>query len=82
MKVIPHPKLKRDYAGKNVRILRDVRNGFGTIKAGSIAIVTSQSPKGSNLRFISCTACGSTPSISQIKHDDIEFVELEQGDIG
>ena len=74
-KVIPHPKLKRDYTGKRVRTLRELRNGWGIIPAGSLAVIDHQSPKGSSLIFEACNCCAVKPIISAISAGDIEFVE-------
>lgn len=75
LKVVPHPKLKRDYAGKRVRTLREFRNGWGVIPVGSLAVIDHQSPKGSSLVIDTCSCCGLKPVISAIKASDIEFVE-------
>ncbi|MBX8557048.1 hypothetical protein K5D43_21465 [Pseudomonas cichorii] len=75
LKVIPHPKLKRDYAGKRVRTLRDLSNGWGIIPAGSLAVIQLQSPKGSSLMVDACSCCGMKPIISAVNAGDIEFVE-------
>lgn len=74
-KVVPHPKLKRDYTGKRVRILRDLRNGMGVITSRSLALIKSQSPKGSSLELDACGHCGFKPIISAIQPTDIEFLE-------
>ena len=73
--VVPHPKLKRDYTGKRVRILRDLRNGMGVITSRSLALIKSQSPKGSSLELDACGHCGFKPIISAIQPTDIEFLE-------
>ncbi|WP_338924462.1 hypothetical protein V0M98_33140 (plasmid) [Pseudomonas silesiensis] len=73
--VVPHPKLKRDYPGKYVRTLLDLRNGMGVIPAGSLALIDHQSPKGSSLLLNACSCCGFKPIINAIQANDIEFVE-------
>jgi hypothetical protein len=75
MDVVKHPKLKRDYPGKRVRTLSDLKNGLGIIPAGSLALIKSQSPKGSSLEIDTCGHCGFKPIISAIQPADIEFVE-------
>ncbi|WP_439125957.1 MAG: hypothetical protein ACNJA3_29045 (plasmid) [Pseudomonas rhizophila] len=75
LKVVPPPKLKRDYTGKRVRTLREFRNGWGIIPSGSLAVIDHQSPKGSSLVIDTCSCCGLKPIISSIKASDIEFVE-------
>lgn len=75
MAVVPHPKLKRNYTGKRVRILRDLRNGMGVIPSRSLALIKSQSPKGSSLELDACGHCGFKPIISAIQPTDIEFLE-------
>lgn len=77
IQVVPHPKLKRDYAGKRVRTLREFRNGWGVIPAGSLAVIDHQSPKGSSLVVDCCSCCGLKPIISSIKASDIEFIQCE-----
>jgi hypothetical protein len=75
MKVVPHPKLKRDFPGKRVRTLHDLKNGMGVIPAGSLALINNQSPKGSSLVVDACGHCGYKPIISAIQPADIEFLE-------
>jgi hypothetical protein len=74
-RVVPHPKLKRDYTLKKVRTLRELTNGWGTIPVGSIATITLQSPKGSTLKVEPCECCNLKAIISAIAPDDIEFIE-------
>ncbi|MCF5371994.1 hypothetical protein GIW05_00540 [Pseudomonas syringae] len=75
LKVVKHPRLKREYTGKRVRTLREFRNGWGIIPAGSLAVIDHQSPKGSSLLIDTCSCCGVKPIISAIQASDIEFIE-------
>jgi hypothetical protein len=74
-KVVPHPKLKRDYKGKRVRTLKELQNGWGIIPAGAIATIDYQGPKGSSLTIDPCNCCGVKAVISGIQSGDIEFIE-------
>lgn len=73
--VVPHPRLKRDYTGKRVRTLRELRNGWGIVPVGSYAVIDHQSPKGSSLVIDACSCCALKPVISGIQASDIEFIE-------
>ena len=73
--VIPHPKLKRDYKGQRVRTTTEMTNAWGTIPAGSLALIAEQTPKGSTLVIDACSCCGLKARMSAIKPDDIVFVE-------
>ncbi len=75
LQVVAHPRLKRDYTGKRVRTVRELTNGWGTIPAGSVAMIDVQSPKGSKLVFEQCTCCGMKAIVSHVSASDIEFVE-------
>lgn len=77
--VVPHPKLKREYEGRTVRTTRELKNGWVIIPAGSVAVITIQSPKGSELTFNPCGCCGVRPIISHVGMDDIEFIEPVAG---
>lgn len=73
--VVPHPKLKRDYPGRTVRLTRELANGYVVLPKGTVAVVTSQSPKGSTLTCEACKCCGMKAIISAISAEDIEFIE-------
>ena len=73
--VVPHPKLKRDYKGRRVRTLKDLKNGWGIIPAGALASIDYQGPTGSSLIIDPCSCCGVKAIISAIQASDIEFVE-------
>ncbi|MBB4861595.1 hypothetical protein HNP46_000406 [Pseudomonas nitritireducens] len=73
--VVPHPKLKREYVGRLVRTTKELRNGWGSIPAGTVATVTSQSPKGSFIEAEPCGCCGIKAFMSYLGVDDIEFIE-------
>lgn len=72
------PKLKRDYKGRTVRLLRAVSNGYFTLPAGVIATIIGQGPKGSTLACETCSCCGIKARISGIHPEDIEFIEIGQ----
>lgn len=74
-RVVPHPKLKREYVGRRVRTLRPFSNGWGVIPSGSLATVRAQNNKGSELISDACPCCGLQAKISAIGVEDIEFVE-------
>jgi len=73
--VMPVPRLKRDYEGKNIRLTSDISNGFGDMKAGAIGTITSQGPKGSSIDFERCASCGCRYSVSAVR-TGFEFVEI------
>ncbi|MFM2588196.1 hypothetical protein [Vibrio sp. TBV020] len=75
IKVIPHPKLKRDYTGRTIRTVRTLKNGWGEIPSGSIGVIRHQSPKGSSIEFDLCSCCTVKPTISGVTMDDIEFLQ-------
>ena len=75
LRVVPHPKLKRDYRGRRVRTVREMSNGWGTIPAGALATIAEQGPKGSLLLCDACGCCGLKARISAVQPADIEFVE-------
>lgn len=77
--VVPHPKLKREYEGRTVRTTRELKNGWGIIPSGTVAVITNQSPKGSTLTANQCSCCGARPTISRVGMDDIEFIEPVAG---
>ena len=77
-KVVPHPKLKRDYRGRLVRLTRDIANGLGKLPVGAVGIIETQSPKGSAFLGQPCPHCGLQMRVSRLSVDDIEFVESIQ----
>ncbi|AQH05682.1 hypothetical protein A9R05_42450 (plasmid) [Burkholderia sp. KK1] len=79
-KVVPHPRLKRDYTGRTVRLTRDLSNGWGVIPSGAIATIEVQNNKGSTLLCAPCLCCGLKARISAIQPGDIEFVERITGE--
>lgn len=74
-KVIPHPKLKRDYKGKTIRTLVNLQNGYVSIPKGSIGVIVIQSPIGSEITFNPCSCCGMKARIRRIGMNDFEFIE-------
>lgn len=73
--VVKHPKLKRDYIGRQVRTKRDMRNSMVTIPKGSIAVVKWRPRTGAELTCEPCGCCGLMANISGIQDHDIEFIE-------
>lgn len=74
-RVVPHPKLKRDFVGRTVRTKRDMRNGMATIPKGTIATIKGRSRVGAELTSAKCECCGLHANISRIGDHDFEFVE-------
>ena len=75
LKVVPHPKLKRDFRGRTVRTTRTITNGYVTIPEGAKATISGQTSRGSTLTFAACSGCGMRPIVSHVAPADIEFVE-------
>lgn len=75
MRVVPHPKLKRDYPGRRVRTTAPIQSGRFIVPAGSLAVIGSQNNKGSELTFDPCPCCGIQARVTAVPADDIEFVE-------
>lgn len=73
--VVPHPKKKGDYKGRLVRTKIAMKNGWGEIPPGTIATITSQSPKGSSIEAVACDCCGMKAIMSRIGAEYIEFIE-------
>lgn len=74
-KVVPHPKLKRDYVNRKVRTTRELSNGYGVVPIGSIATINNQSPTGSTLFFEKCSCCSVAMKMLRVCKQDIEFIE-------
>lgn len=77
IKVIPHPKLKRDYKGKRVRLIKAISNAFVCVPSGKVATIIEQSPKGSYLKFDACECCSINAQISSVPSTAFEFIEEE-----
>lgn len=77
-KVVPHPKLKRDYRGRVVRLTRNMANGFGKLPAGAVGIIEAQNNKGSEFLGEPCEYCGVCMRVSRLSVSDIEFLESIQ----
>ncbi len=77
--VIKIPKLKRDYVGKRVRLLRDVETGAVGIPAGSLGEVTGYTTgrRACRIRIDKCECCGVAPFVTGLQptEGDFEFVE-------
>lgn len=78
-RIVPTPKLKRDYYGKTVRTLRPMNNGYTCTPAGSIALVVGTA-NSIGLIFSKCPHCGVQTKISKVNSRDLEFIELEAKD--
>ncbi len=75
IKVVPHPKLKRDYKDKRIRTKRKLSNHYFEIEAGALGTITNQSNKGSYITFDACECCKASPHISGVDMHSIEFIE-------
>lgn len=70
---VKKPKLKRDWKGRKVRTLRDLRNGWGVIPAGTVFEVR-ENWAGLNLLGDRCTCCGLRASINRVPEHDVELL--------
>lgn len=69
------PKLKRDYSGAKVRTLRDLKNGWCSVQAGTVMTVSNWSG-GLFLWGEPCGCCGVRVSMSKVPLSDVELIEL------
>lgn len=76
IRVVSHPKLKRDYIGRTVRAAVEMSNSYITIPAGKVGKVEYQGPRGSTLEFEACQCCGIKARITGVPAHEIEFVEI------
>lgn len=67
------PKLKRDWRGRLVRTLKEMRNGWGVIPAGTVLTV-DENRAGLRLSGESCATCGMQPTINRVREHDITLL--------
>jgi len=65
------------WTGKKVRTLRDMSNGWLTIKAGTICIIKRKFA-GFALETERCLTCGVAIKISRVQPCDVELVEMRK----
>ena len=70
------PKLKRDWAGRRVRALRELRNGLMVIPAGAILTV-DRWHCGLSLTGEPRACCGIRPLMSRVMPLDVELLPKE-----
>lgn len=73
--IVKAPKLKRDWKGKKIRLIKPINSQQYRVPAGAIGTITIQSPKGSRLEFKSCPHCGVEPIIIHVGAENFEFIE-------
>ena len=78
--VVPHPKLKRDYKGRMVRLTQNVANSLGKLPAGAVGFIELQSHKGSRFLSEPCSHCGFQMRVSELSVHHIEFIEPIQSE--
>ena len=69
----PGSKLVGDWKGMRVRSTRELRNGWGSMPAGSFFRVT-HATAGIHMKSEPCACCGFQWSVSKVSSDDIEPV--------
>lgn len=74
--VVPAPRLKRDYVGRQVRLTRVLSNGSAEYPIGAVATIRGHTRVGSRLRFPSCPHCGVAGWVSAVPAYFFEFVEV------
>ena len=70
------PRLKRDWIGRKVRTLRELRNYWGMIPAGTVCAV-DDNHSGLRLATEPCDHCGVKIYISRVPESDVELLPLE-----
>lgn len=76
LKPPPGGKHTADWKGKRLRALRDLKNAFGVIAAGTLMTVERIAPgKGINAVTDKCPHCGAQLGISGLSPCDVELVE-------
>lgn len=68
-------KLKRDWIGRKVRVLRALSTGRLAIPEGKIMTVT-HSWKGLTLRADPCPSCGGSIFITRVSEHDVELLPI------
>lgn len=75
------PRLKRDWEGLQVRTLREMRNGWCVIAAGTICTV-QKNYGGITMQSDPCPHCGVRVSISHVSEKSVEILFAEAGPPG
>lgn len=78
MRLAPPPggKFIREWNGKKIRTKRDLTNGWGTVKAGTVCTVSGGiGGVGLTLKADSCPCCGLRALISRVHSSDVEVVD-------
>jgi hypothetical protein len=71
------PKLKRDYAGLRVRLLREIQNGYIIMPAGAVLEVGGWYG-GLELTGPRCACCGMRPFMRKVPIADVELLPSEE----
>lgn len=75
MKVVAAPKLKRDYVGKQVRLISELKNYWGSAPKNTLAIITNQGRNGSTIMCDPCPCCGNQLILDRLGAEKFEFVQ-------
>lgn len=70
------PKLKRDWVGRRVQTLIELRNGWGVIPAGTVLMV-DRNHAGLALISDPCDHCGLAVSIRRVPESAVELLPEE-----
>jgi hypothetical protein len=71
------PRLKRDWIGRKVRTRREIRNGLGSVPAGTVMNVTDNRA-GLALETKKCDCCGVRFYVRRVAEADVDL--LPEGD--
>lgn len=71
------PALKRDWIGRKVRTLREIRSHVQNMPAGTIATVT-YNRGGLTLQTERCACCGISAYIRGVEESAVELLPIEQ----
>jgi len=67
------PRLKRDWIGRKVRTLVELKNGYVRIPAGTVMTVT-YSRAGLSLESDPCEHCGVRASVNRVSERGVELL--------
>lgn len=73
--VVPHPKLKRDYPGRDVRTTRQLDTSIASVPAGTVAKVEARPNIGTVIKTLACDSCGVSVRVARLQDKDLQFVE-------
>lgn len=65
---------ERELLGRKVRALQEIRNGWGSMPAGTVFIIERKF-KGFALRAEPCTCCGFRFSVNKVSPGKVEWAE-------